>query len=218
MSDQLATIYQEIKVWERVAHVNIIKIFELYDDLGVPEMYLLMEFAKFGQIQFNNESDTGDLTRHNLEILEVATAKGAKIWPTKKDKPLELACRWIFYQVALAMEYLHDTLNTVHRDLKHENILMGLKSGDPMNEDERQNTIKVCDFTTATRIPAGENSDKCKLVTNAGTLAFNAPEEFSQHEFLAKPLDVWSFGICIFVYLTNNLPVSHLSKDLQKVI
>lgn len=32
MSDQLETIKEEIKVWEQVAHPNIIKIFELYDD------------------------------------------------------------------------------------------------------------------------------------------------------------------------------------------
>jgi serine/threonine protein kinase len=42
----------------------------------------------------------------------------------------------------------------------------------------------------------------------AGTLAFNAPEQFNDSEFLPKPLDVWAFGISIYVYLTNNLPVS----------
>ena len=35
MSDQLATIFSEIEIWERVAHVNIVKIFELYDDSKV---------------------------------------------------------------------------------------------------------------------------------------------------------------------------------------
>lgn len=38
---------EEIAVWERVAHVNIVKIFELFDhyDNDVKDMYLLMEFA-----------------------------------------------------------------------------------------------------------------------------------------------------------------------------
>lgn len=47
------------------------------------------------------------------------------------------------------MRYLHDDIKVVHRDLKHDNILLGLKSADPYNEDERQPTIKVTDFTTA---------------------------------------------------------------------
>ena len=36
---------------------------------------------------------------------------------------------------------------------------MGLKSPDPENDDERQHTIKVCDFTTAIRIPADSGPD-----------------------------------------------------------
>ena len=55
MSDKLATIFAEIEVWERVAHSNIVKIFELYDDSSVPDMYLVMERAMFGQIQNTNE-------------------------------------------------------------------------------------------------------------------------------------------------------------------
>jgi len=51
MSDQLQTIYQEIDVWQRVAHKNVVKIFELFDDMGIDKMYLLMELAAFGQIQ-----------------------------------------------------------------------------------------------------------------------------------------------------------------------
>jgi hypothetical protein len=35
------------------------------------------------------------------------------------------------------MQYLHDEMRICHRDLKHENIIMGLKSADPWCEDER---------------------------------------------------------------------------------
>lgn len=50
MSDQLKTIYDEIDIWQRVAHTNVVKIFEIYDDFEVPDMYLLMEYCKHGQI------------------------------------------------------------------------------------------------------------------------------------------------------------------------
>ena len=50
MTDQLSTIYEEIKIWERVSHIHVVKIFELFDDKTVPDIYLLMERAQYGQI------------------------------------------------------------------------------------------------------------------------------------------------------------------------
>ena len=106
---------------------------------------------------------------------------------------------------------MHDELNIVHRDLKHDNILLGLKSADPWNEDERQPTIKVCDFTTAQIMTGDANTFKVDM--HAGTKAFNAPEVFEGQDYLAKPLDVWSFGIVLFVYMTLNLPFDHKLED-----
>ena len=71
------------------------------------------------------------------------------MYPGKDTSDLENAARWIFYQVADGMVYLHDDLKVYHRDLKHDNILMGYKIGDPYSEDERQPTVKITDFTTA---------------------------------------------------------------------
>ena len=114
------------------------------------------------------------------------------------------------------MQYLHEELKVYHRDLKHENILMGYKIGDPYNEDERQPTIKVTDFTTVGRLwyPKAKESIK------AGTEQFFAPEIYSGKDFLVVPVDVWAFAITIYVYLTNKLPFSDndalsISKHIQ---
>jgi serine/threonine protein kinase len=56
LGNNLKVIYEEISIWEKVSHVNVIKIFELYDDINIPELYLLMEYANYGQIQ--DYSDT----------------------------------------------------------------------------------------------------------------------------------------------------------------
>ena len=78
------------------------------------------------------------------------------------------------------MEYLHTELHTVHRDLKHHNILMGLQSPDPMNDEESQPTIKITDFTTAMLLPHDPNDPEKeaqhKVSSQDGSLAFNAPE------------------------------------------
>lgn len=50
MSDQLETTREEISVWQKVNHKNVVKIFKLYDDFEKDKMYLLMELAVFGQI------------------------------------------------------------------------------------------------------------------------------------------------------------------------
>lgn len=181
-------------------------------------MYLLMENAKYGQIQdtvVGNQSK-GEIATHNAKVFDIAKAKGAIIWPKDAEKvsELELAAKWVFHQVARGMQYLHDELRIVHRDLKHDNILLGQKSPDPWNEDERQPTIKVCDFTTAQLIK-GQNPDEFKVDSHAGTKAFNAPEVFTAQEYLAKPLDVWSFGIALFVYLCGELPFEHQVDDTQ---
>lgn len=101
-------------------------------------MYLLMERAQYGQIQDASGAKTGDLVGRKKEIYDIAVKKGKTIWPAHSScSDVENAAKWIFYQVAEAMQFLHDELQIVHRDLKHENILMGLKSPDPWCEDER---------------------------------------------------------------------------------
>jgi serine/threonine protein kinase len=48
-------------------------------------------------------------------------------------------------------------------------------------------------------------------------LAFNAPEQFNDADYLAKPLDVWAFGVSLYAYLTNSLPVSTEGNHQQFV-
>ena len=124
MTDNLATIHEEIKIWERVNNQNVVKIFELFDDTSHNDIYLLMECAEYGQIQDDKEQDGSIEFSYNKHLLEIATQKGAKIWPTRlahnsADGDLEMAARWIFYQVAEGMRHLHDDCKIAHRDLKH---------------------------------------------------------------------------------------------------
>ena len=51
-----------------------------------------------------------------------------------------------------------------------------------------------------------EKESQHKVSSQDGSLAFNAPEQLKNQEFLAKPLDVWAFGITIFLYWNDKLP------------
>lgn len=112
------------------------------------------------------------------------------------------------------MQFLHDDCHIAHRDLKHQNILVGLQNADPRNEEERQPTVKVCDFTTAVEIPEGKEND-FKVSIKSGTIMFNSPEQFEEPEFLPKPLDVWAYGISLYVYLCNSLPFINEERRLE---
>ena len=52
---------------------------------------------------------------------------------------------------------------------------MGYKYAYPLNEEERQPYIKICDFTTAQFI-----KDNTLVQSDQGTIYFNAPEQFSE--------------------------------------
>lgn len=55
------------------------------------------------------------------------------------------------------------------------------------------------------------------MIIKAGTLVFNAPEQFTDESFLPYPLDIWAFGITMYLYLTNTLPFkANDENELEK--
>ena len=97
---------------------------------------------------------------------------------------------------------------------------MGLNNPDPVNEEERQPTIKITDFTTALIVPHDANDpskeSQYKVSSQDGSLAFNAPEQLLEHEFLPKPLDIWAYGITIFLYWNDNLPLAYQNQEMSR--
>lgn len=61
-------------------------------------MYLVTELAAFGQIQKTTDK-LGMKYERNQKIYDIAVGKGKKIWPTDNISDIEIATKWIFYQV-----------------------------------------------------------------------------------------------------------------------
>ncbi|KAI9730310.1 MAG: serine/threonine-protein kinase KIN2 [Claussenomyces sp. TS43310] len=92
-------------------------------------------------------------------------------------------------QIASALDYCHRN-SIVHRDLKIENILIS-KTGD----------IKIIDFGLSNLF-----SPKDFLKTFCGSLYFAAPELLQARKYTGPEVDVWSFGIVLYVLVCGKVP------------
>ncbi|KAK2750111.1 hypothetical protein FQN57_004604 [Myotisia sp. PD_48] len=126
-------------------------------------------------------------------VLELAPGGELFSYIVQHQKLSEGTTRRIFKQLFQGLKYLHER-NIIHRDIKPENILM-------VNRDH----VKLADFGLAKII--GEDSFTTTL---CGTPNYAAPEIFQGHSQrrYARPVDVWSLGVVLYICLCGFPPFS----------
>ncbi|KAL2917376.1 hypothetical protein HK105_203040 [Polyrhizophydium stewartii] len=162
----LAAIQQEISVLRQVEHPNIVSIKDV----------VVMQDRNVALI-FLSRISGGELFDH------IVNGNGVE----------ESEAKFIFYQLLLAVKYLHD-VNICHRDLKAENVL--LESSKPFSR------LLISDFGMAKSL---QNSLE-QMQTKCGTFTYLAPEILDSPGGYSKQVDCWALGVLLYTMLGGALP------------
>ena len=150
------SVKSERAVLAKVDHDSIVKMHFAFQTSRM--VYFVMEYCCGGELFFHFRQ------------------KSRRIW---KQVP---TIRFYAAEIIHALEYLHDDLDVIYRDLKPENVLL-----------DADGHVKLADMGLAKYL-AGE---KLVLSQGAGTREYMAPEMFSSVGH-GKPVDWWALGILVY--------------------
>ena len=174
ISDQLVKFFkQEFTRLKKLDHPSIVKTF----GCGHNENYYY-----FAMSRVNGETFTQLQQRH--EILAEKLVAHAII------------------QVAEAMDYAWDLNNTVHGDLKPDNLMLN-----------DQGQVFVMDWGYSQVLKPGDEQDLIDEVN--GTPLFLAPELVRGERISNAQEDIYSLGVTCYVLLTGEYPF--LGEDIQEL-
>jgi serine/threonine protein kinase len=110
----------------------------------------------------------------------------------------------LFGQLSSAIDYLHNELQVVHRDLKLENISI-----------TSRDRIKLIDFGFANRATSAGSL----FETNCGSVGYAAPELFLRLPYSWK-VDVWSLGVILYAMVAGRMPfvTDNVSQLVEMIV
>ncbi|XP_019498590.1 PREDICTED: serine/threonine-protein kinase Chk2 [Hipposideros armiger] len=164
--DPALNVETEIEILKKLNHPCIIKIKDIFD---AEDYYIVLELMEGGEL-FD------------------------RVVANKRLK--EATCKLYFYQMLLAVQYLHEN-GIIHRDLKPENVLLSSQKEDCL--------IKITDFGQSKIL--GETS---LMKTLCGTPTYLAPEVLESFGTAGynRAVDCWSLGVILFICLSGYPPFS----------
>lgn len=157
---------REIEALATIRHKFVVEVFDIFQ--ADDKLFIFMEFANQGDI---------------------------KGWITKHGALEEAVAAYWFNQVCQALDYIHNTLEMVHRDIKVDNVLL------------HDHKAKLSDFGFARVVKAKDGKIPLSQ-TYCGTPTYYCPQLIDRRPYNAFCADNFAMGVMLFVMMNNKHPFS----------
>jgi serine/threonine protein kinase len=206
MINYFEEVLNEIKIYLILNNKNefVVKLFQILFDFNNNHqyLYLINEFFDCGCIM--NRDNVNYNHFHNPKIIKCFYNMKFEYENENLIKKRFLnmnikhsIAKIIFKKIFLGLKFIHSN-RISHRDIKIENILFDSKDKNP----------KIIDFSISTI----HNNNNNFINEPAGSIHYQAPEIFSDSTIKNKGFydafkaDVWSVGICLFIFIYEEFP------------
>lgn len=159
----------EIAILKKLNHPNVIQVYEIINDPESDKTHIVMEYITEGSLY--------------------SLIKNGKSIPLEK-------CWQYFRDLIEGLEYCHEVVRVVHRDIKLENLLL-----------TKDGHVKIVDFGISYMMSNGLGEDKLTL----GSSFYLAPEMCKGELYKGKQIDVWAAGVSLYQMVTSKLPFEDTS-------
>lgn len=202
ITNLLKDALKEIAILKKLNHPNIIKLYEILHNYQKQKIYLIMEYADYGDIMnYNEDTETFSINKHVSEMYNqnVEEHRGEGTPTEKKVYYEEDDLRMFSKDILLGLDYLHKN-GIIHHDIKPNNILLCKK--------------KICKITDFNFSAILDNLSEDKIEsTGESSTNFRAPEtinlnpdEKPKETYEGKPLDMWAFGVTLYILTYLKFP------------
>ena len=208
VTNLLKDALKEIAILKKLNHPNIIKLYEILHNYQKEKIYLIMEYADYGDIvEYDEENGIFSINKHVYEIYKKNKDKEKNSFNDikyYKEEDIFSFCKYI----VLGLDYLHKN-GIIHHDIKPNNILLCKKG-----------ICKITDFNFSSILNNLNEDDIGKNVDSADN--FKAPEtilDINEDEkggeknekdknvsFRGKPLDIWALGVTLYIMAYLKFP------------
>ena len=218
VTNLLKDALKEIAILKKLDHPNIIKLYEILHNYQKQKIYLILEYADYGDIvDYDEESEIFSINKYMEErYAQDKLGYNQKNGIDNKIYYEEDDIRHFCKHILLGLDYLHKN-GIIHHDIKPNNILLCKK--------------KICKITDFNFSSILDNLNEDNIGSNGDTNDnFRAPETINlndndndnnqNREYQGKPLDIWALGVTIYIltYLKFPFDTDKGVLELYKII
>ena len=220
ITNLLKDALKEIAILKKLDHPNIIKLYEILHNYQKQKIYLILEYADYGDIvDYDEENGIFSINKHVEErYSHDKSGNNTNISINNKKYYKEEDIRDFCKHILLGLDYLHKN-GIIHHDIKPNNILLCKK--------------KICKITDFNFSSILDNLNEDNIGSNGDSVDyFRAPETINlngnsdnnggdtNREYQGKPLDIWALGVTLYIltYLKFPFDTDKGVLELYKII